>query len=111
MSTIIPHTPAPWKASKGDEDEPERWLILADAPLAFHIATIENGQPGDTMDTEGATAAVMAAAPEMLAALEGWLAKIDGPWKANPALILAESDKAILVMRQAVQKARTIPQS
>lgn len=64
------HTPAPWKAVKGSEGEPERWIVVADGEKQYHIATIENGQPGDCLETEGATARVIAAAPELLKAVE-----------------------------------------
>lgn len=61
-------TPAPWKASKGAPDEPNRWLILADdAERPYLLATIENGQPGDCLETEGHTAALVAAAPDLYA--------------------------------------------
>lgn len=66
------HSPGPFKASKGDEDDPNRWLVLADGPVPYLIATIENGQPGDTLVTEGHTAQLFAAAPKMLQALKDW---------------------------------------
>lgn len=64
------HTPGPWKALKGAEFEPERWVVVFDGEPEWLIATIENGAPGDTLDTEEATAHVIAAAPELLTASE-----------------------------------------
>lgn len=61
-----PHSPGPYEASKGAEDEPERWQVVRKEPPQFVIATIENGAPGDTLETEGATARLFAIAPEML---------------------------------------------
>lgn len=72
----VTHTPGPWKATKGHEDEPDRWVIVAAGEKHFHIATIENGQPGDTLETEGHTARLIAAAPEMLEALQRTLSLI-----------------------------------
>ena len=57
-----------------DEDDIERWSIVADnGTRPYHIATIENGQPGDCCATEGATAHLIAAAPHLLAALQSLL--------------------------------------
>lgn len=63
------HTPGEWVASKGTEDEDERWLVVTEGRLGFHIAEIQNGAPGDTLQTEAANARLIAAAPEMLTAL------------------------------------------
>ena len=74
MSTTterVQHTPGPWMASRGMEDEPERWDVLQNTDEKHYIiATIENGAPGDTMDTEAANANLIAAAPELLAELK-----------------------------------------
>lgn len=64
------HTPAPWIAKRGTEDEAERWCVYTDGPLNYHIATIENGAPGDTLETEGGNAHLIAAAPVLLLALQ-----------------------------------------
>jgi hypothetical protein len=65
------HTPGPYKAVKGIEGEPERWIIVADnGAQPYHIATIENGQPGDSLETEEATAHMLAASHETLQALQ-----------------------------------------
>lgn len=78
MSQIIKHSPGPFIASKGSEDDPERWIVLADnGTQPFVIATIENGQPGDTLDTEEATAHLFAAAPEMLEVLINLCYEVD----------------------------------
>jgi len=98
------HTPGPWKASKGWDDEPDRWVVLAAKEMAWHIATIENGQPGDCCDTEGATARLIAAAPEMLAALKGWLSHLDSA-EDDPNNTFAHEDQLMESMRAAVAKA------
>lgn len=60
------HSPGPWEASKGTEDEPERWQVIRVESPQFIIATIENGAPGDTLETEAATARLIALSPEMI---------------------------------------------
>lgn len=63
------HTPGPWAALKGTEDESERWGVYQDTgPAKWHLATIENGAPGDTLKTEESNARLIAAAPDLLAA-------------------------------------------
>ena len=61
----VPHTPGPWIPSKGDEDDENRWLILSESEPHYVIATIENGQPGDCLKTEAATARLVAASPAL----------------------------------------------
>ena len=68
-SGLVPHSPGPWKASKGHDGEPDRWCVVAAKGAEYYIAVIENGQPGDCCETEGATARLIAAAPDMLDAL------------------------------------------
>ncbi len=43
---------------------------IAGAKVMWKIASIDNGAPGYTLETEGANSRLMAAAPELLAALE-----------------------------------------
>lgn len=64
------HTPGPWKALKGHDEDPLRWIVVADGPLQYHIAVIENGQPGDTCETEGYTAHLIAESPVLLEAVK-----------------------------------------
>lgn len=71
-------TPGPLKAVKGADpysDDPNRWAVWRADDAAPHspeylVAIIENGSPGDTMDTEGHTANLFAqlfnAAPTLL---------------------------------------------
>lgn len=77
------HTPGPWKASQGTETEPERWTVVAENGPPWWIAVLENGQPGDCLETEAATARLIAAAPEMLAALRH-VTRLLGMWKEDP---------------------------
>ena len=62
----IVHSPGPWVASQGTDDDEDRWAVLREEAPQFFIAVIENGAPGDTLETERATAILIAAAPEML---------------------------------------------
>lgn len=64
------HTPGPFKVLIGAEDDEDRCSIVSAGPVPYHIATIENGQPGDCVETELATAHLFAAAPDLLEALE-----------------------------------------
>jgi len=57
-------------AFKGHEDEADRWIVTTAGEKHWHIATIENGAPGDILDTEEANARLIAAAPAMLQALK-----------------------------------------
>lgn len=75
------HTPGPLKASKGWDGDPERWVVVTEGKIRYHIATIENGQPGDTCQTEGYTARLFAAAPELLEAAE--LQNHAEEWRSN----------------------------
>ncbi len=63
------HTPGPFLPQFNEIEN--RWSIVADnGSRPYLIAVVENGQPGDSLDTEEATAHLLAAAPEMLEALE-----------------------------------------
>lgn len=66
------HTPGPWTARNGIEDDDHlRWGVVQAGPTPYLIAVVENGAPGDTLQTERANAHLIAAAPALLAALEG----------------------------------------
>lgn len=65
------HTPGPWKAHRGVEDDTTRWIVtqaIAGHPK-YLIAEIHNGAPGDSLETEEANARLFAAAPDLLGAL------------------------------------------
>jgi hypothetical protein len=68
----IGHTRGPWEAIKGSEpgDDMRCAVVAKRGGLAYLVATIENGAPGDVCDTEWANAQVMAASLRMLEALE-----------------------------------------
>ncbi|MEP3477988.1 MAG: hypothetical protein ABJZ55_01960 [Fuerstiella sp.] len=66
-------TPGSWKAIRADihggDDDPDcdRWAVVAvRGEREYFVAAIENGAPGDTIETEGANARLIAALPEML---------------------------------------------
>lgn len=82
--TMIKHTPGEWTAVKadlysdGEESDPDRWAVCADiGGQQFFIATIENGAPGDTMETEGANARLFAAAKDLLAACKSLIRTLE----------------------------------
>ena len=64
-------TPGRWLAA---EVEPNRWGVVVDGPTQWLIAVIENGAPGDSLETEEANAklvvALRNAAPGLLQLLE-----------------------------------------
>lgn len=64
---LIEHTPGPLKAIKGSiANDDMRCAVVAErGELAYLVATIENGAPGDCCDTEYANALLFAAAPKM----------------------------------------------
>lgn len=68
-------TPGPWSAVRADphgfKDEPDRWVVVAKVDgKEYFVASIENGAPGDTLETEKNNAHLFAAAKKMYAALE-----------------------------------------
>ena len=69
-------TAGPLKAVRGADDDENRWIVVVDGPLQYHVATIENGQPGDCLETEGATAKLFAASRNALPALLDELAAL-----------------------------------
>lgn len=94
-----------FEASKGSEFEPDRWIIQTRSEPHYLIATIENGQPGDTLDTEEATAHIFAASKDLLEALEEARASLaDGietecelehPGSKSDRELISKIDKAI----------------
>lgn len=70
-------TPGPLEVIEGDMhgEESDRWSVVRDVNGAkFFVATIENGIPGDTLETEKANAELFAAArteiPAMVAEIK-----------------------------------------
>lgn len=70
-------TPGSWLAVKGHDDDPERWAVVVDGPEQFFVAVIENGAPGDTLETEGANARLIAESPAMFDLLRRMVAEED----------------------------------
>lgn len=73
MSESIECTKGPWVAIKYDpfgEDE-NRWSVVTTGyeEKEYFIAIIENGAPGDCLETEKINAKLIAAAPEMFEVL------------------------------------------
>lgn len=62
-------SPGKWVALKTVDGDDERWTVCTAGPIHYQIATIENGVPGDTLETEALNARFIAASPEMAMAL------------------------------------------
>lgn len=98
-------TPGPWKAVKGldlhgDEDDQDanRCSVVVDGPHQYFIATIENGAPGDTCESEFCNALLVAAAPDYAAGVEAMLDSepMGGDdWKKAWEMVKAAHMKAI----------------
>lgn len=74
------HTPGPWE-SIPPKTKGKHWKVgargrlggkgsTAGASVLWDLASIANGAPGDTLATEEANADLIAAAPEMFAAMQ-----------------------------------------
>lgn len=63
-------TPGPWMALAGgtpmEPDDPTRWAVVTKGAVHYCIASIENGAPGDCLETEIANAEIVAAARTLL---------------------------------------------
>lgn len=66
------HTQGPWEPIKGSipDDDLRCAVVVIREDVAYLVATIENGAPGDICATEYANAKLIAAAPDMLEALQ-----------------------------------------
>jgi hypothetical protein len=107
-------TPGEWYADRADlnaddpdDADPDRWAVLVKVegrPHSFLVATVENGAPGDTMDTEEANARLMAASKDLLAALKACAAVCAGETSNKGGLIAA-----LELARSALAKAEARP--
>lgn len=112
------HTPGPWEALPPAKLG-KHWRVaqrgmlggggvLGSATAMWLIAVIENGAPGDTLETEEANARLIAAAPDLLAACERllpWATLSDGETVTDDVMnphLLADVQAA----RAAIAKAR-----
>lgn len=95
------HTPGPWTMIQGQDGDATRWGVYTDyADTKFRhcqIATVENGALGDTLETEGYNAALIAASPDLLEALECLLCE-------------PMAERAVDKAKKAISKARKVPQ-
>jgi hypothetical protein len=71
----VTHTPGPWESDRGVDDDETRCFVTQAIPgrPKFLIAEIQNGAPGDCLETEVANARLIAAAPDLLAALQNFV--------------------------------------
>lgn len=89
------HTPGPWIADL------ETWAGIVNAP-AGTIAGPVGGSKGATLDELHANARLIAAAPELLEALDGLMAKLSAK---SPALQYHDCKEAYEQARTAIAKA------
>jgi len=70
MKECVAHTPGPWKSDRGVDDDPTRCFVTQaiQGQPEYVIAEIQNGAPGDCLETEVANARLIAAAPDLLLA-------------------------------------------
>ncbi len=61
-------SPGAFAMLKGTEEETERWCVVTVMPdgTTYSIAEIDNGVPGDTLETEEANARLLSASKAML---------------------------------------------
>lgn len=93
------HTPGPWKMIKGADDDETRCAVVQDnGDKEWLIATVENGAPGDCLATESANAHLIAAAPDLLAALKELAAylQIEEIWTIEAEVAMVDRAEAAL---------------
>lgn len=76
------HTPGPWKAARASnrENDENHWLVTADSPhVDGGIQTVASINGPWKAGNYAANARLIAAAPELLAALQAILARVDRP--------------------------------
>ncbi len=102
------HTPGPWKAGKGVEDDETRCFVTQDieGKPPFLIAEIQNGAPGDCLETEEANARLIAAAPDLLNAL-----KVLVLTPHIVAYLKANDPKSLEQLQKAIHRAEPPPES
>jgi hypothetical protein len=84
------HTPGPWKISHGGTIEDDGFSIVTDNAAARHIKVITESWPYSIVDRQhreelSANARLIAAAPELLAALESYVGKFGNCGKVYEA--------------------------
>lgn len=99
-TTRAAHTPGPWNVSKSSMDR----LIYADSEHAFDLAIVRNG--GSDANVE-ANARLIAAAPEMFAALKDSVNQLEtSPYWIEQ--IMGKSSPAIAGILQTCRNARAV---
>lgn len=101
------HTPGPWRAERTETVRGNpAWLI--DSATVHGLALLEFMRAEDRDGFGTANAALMAAAPELLAALEDALACIDGIPEADRARLGLYSMRWYGEARAAIAKVREV---
>lgn len=86
---------------------------LAGKEVTWLIASIDNGAPGDTLDTEAANARLIAAAPTLLAAVEEALDTLTVAIEAialdpETAAHAVKHHRVLELLRKAIAKAKGV---
>lgn len=96
------HTPAPWKIEHDNSDQSSggQWFDVGPARVWYSYRS-----PLDVVDQAKADADLISAAPEMLAALKGFVKA----WSEGTFLLNGHDQ--LKACRDAIQKAEGLPQS
>lgn len=111
------HTPGKWIAI-APRKKGKHWSVCQVGSLGgkgaigrmetyWKIVTVDNGAPGDTLDTEAANARLIAAAPDLLAACKQMIALGDLRNELSEEVKTVAAISAMDAMRIAVAKAES----
>lgn len=89
-------TPGPWHA-KVDDLVPERGAVYVEGPLGWDKQSICDARYSDDVETDEANARLISAAPELLAACQEFVRKVDAGE--------ARSSRSYAQMKAAISKA------
>ena len=104
MKTKTPHTPGPWMATREEDGEIYIEAYRENAPEAFKrtVAVLQREWFADGSDGLAHTAALIAAAPDLLAALEAIIKRQDIPSMFR----LPNNSPEIIQARAAIARAK-----
>jgi hypothetical protein len=90
------HTPGPWSTDEKEHDEPYQDIRIRSCFRGICRVWIDDAPCHDYNAEQRANARLIAAAPELLAALQGLLRGIfDGPDEADAAMLVAKARDAV----------------
>jgi hypothetical protein len=104
---ISKHTPGPWDLVHWDKKRPDERTIVSNA-IEDHVFSInmQSGLPDEYRERDLANLKLMAAAPELLEAIESYLEYQDKNQRFDPVIKIREID--VIKLKKAVNKARGI---